>query len=125
MGVRNPPTQSVFIAQGTFVNDIANGVQAITGVGFAPTFLVIFGGAGLNYAILVADATRGVSLSKTDAVLDIRSTATAGMLQPYTNGANHIHGTFTSLDLDGFTLTWSNLVGAAPARTWRYVAMRF
>jgi len=115
MTLYNPPPKIGHVKLGTFVNDTANGSQSITGIGFTPEFLII-GSSELKLCICIYDGTRQVSYVGT-------AITAIDVLDPQTDGSNRIRGNLASLDADGFTITWSNLVGTPPSRTFFYVAI--
>ncbi len=104
---------------GTFTNDVANGNQVVVGVGFSPDFLLVWA-TGSGYSIAVFDGTRGLGLSAPTAVPVFSTTL---HMNPYGGVGNLINGELVSLDADGFTITWSNLTGVAPAQTFAYLAL--
>jgi len=115
MVLNNPRISPGHVKAGTFVNDVADGSQVITGVGFAPAFLII-GSAGNLPVIVIYDGTIQVGQKAAATVI-------IDVLDPQTDGSNRIRGNMASLDADGFTITWSSLVGTAPARTFFYLAV--
>lgn len=106
---------------GTFTNNTSNGTQAITGVGFAPEFIIV-ANAGLAQSIGVYDGTRKVAVLLL-AGIGISLSGTV-IMQPQTDSGNYINGDFASLDSDGFTITWSGKTGTAPTRTFFYIALK-
>jgi len=103
---------------GTFQNNTDNGDQAITGVGFQPSVVIVWCESG-GYSIAIYDATSQIAIIYIEGALVMHDTKT---LQPYTDGSNHIDGHLKQMDADGFTITWSGDTGTAPQRTYSYIA---
>ena len=113
--------QSPVVKVGTFVNNTANGVQAITGVGFAPDYLIIYQ-IFQGLCVVFASGTSAISI-RYDSGGGLGITGN-DLMVPYTGVNDMINGVVTSLDADGFTITWSGLQGTAPARTFYYLALK-
>lgn len=120
-------TARTFIGDVTRDNTLANGTQAATGIGFRPTFVIVFAvnasiiasgsvGAGngtLGRAIFFNSG--GTATSKwVDDDSTIRNQQTAGNIQ---------EGNITSMDTDGFTITWAKTGTPTSSTLVRFMAI--
>lgn len=111
---------------GSFTRDLstASGTQAVTGVGFAPKVVKFEsgrdGGGGNEYGL--DDGTTSNSWGRTTAAssFDLFSTQSIGHGEI---GASYT-GEITSLDSDGFTITWTKTGSPTGTLTVNYWALR-
>lgn len=105
---------------------LAAGSQAITGVGFIPSSIIFFSVKHASY-----EASWGFSNDTADKCVfdnngnttDTRATGTAQSIWCETDGSNWTGATISSLDSDGFTLTWTK--GGSPTGNFRVHFMAF
>ena len=97
---------------GSFTRDIstASGTQAITGVGFQPTALIVFvGGGGVGRASWGMASSDGseVCVNHYHNVSSDQFEHWSNLIRiEYGSGENY-RGDLTSFDTDGFTITWT------------------
>jgi len=124
IGYPNLPPGIAKVKIGTLTRNSA-GAQAVTGVGFVPKVVIFFAqGSGGSYSIASMGLDNGVS---PEAVVFVGNSQTTAHTEAYSiyvsqDLSNYIVAKITSLDADGFTLTWT-LVGAMTAFV-QYLAMR-
>ncbi len=110
----------------TFTRDIstATGTQAVTGLGFTPKMLVIFGNVNGSTAGYTSFGMGGVSGSTGTGCVFVSTTwndsATNIISLIDSTGVNQAVATVQSLDSDGFTLSWTKT--ASPTGTARMFA---
>lgn len=119
--------KGVNLKVGAFDARTTNGAQAITGAGFSPS-AVLFGGADTTalgaqaqtrpmLGVATATAQAATSMSATDAanptVAGRISTESAAITHATGTGTTSAQAAFTSMDADGFTVTWGTTDGAA------------
>lgn len=114
---------------GTFTYDTstASGTQAITGVGFKPSLLVLMAiindtqqvsigfDDGTNHYCLINEHNAAATLWFSSATLSIE------LIQ---SGSDFVTGAVTTLGTDGFTITWTKTGSKTGTATIYYLAMR-
>lgn len=115
---------------GTFTRDLstASGNQSITGVGFKPRAMVVFGAvdAGVRMALGVTDG------SNSYCIYDLGNTAagqwgvksSGSVLLFFDNVADDYSGALSSMDSDGFTIAWTKTGSPTGTVTMFYLALR-
>jgi len=124
VGYPNIPPGIYKIAVGNF-NRSTSGAQAITGLGFVPRIVIFF-------AVGIGTANLAFSNGNDNGVqhqCSMSRPANPDMYYDYTksihvikDGTNYINGYISSMDADGFTITWA-LTGAITVYV-TYLAMR-
>lgn len=110
---------------GTTTRDVstASGPQAVTGVGFKPKLVLLV--ATIDSA---SKASVGFSDASGQRAIHAQNAATwanaAAAVMIYTDGSNNATATVTSLDADGFTLTWVKNGSPTGTAGISYIAMR-
>jgi len=103
----------------------AGGAQAITGVGFTPSLVIIIayatGGVNQILSIGMDDATTRWVVALQGQSVNVTS-ATAYSVYCYIDTSNYLRGSITSMDADGFTITW--LLTGACSVTFKYIAIQ-
>ena len=111
---------------GTFSRDIstATGSQTITGVGFTPKTLIIFGCvSGTMYLSF------GTTDASTDTCVYIHGVETqwysysAGMILFYASAGNEYVGVLSSFNSDGFVIGWTKIGTIAGASQMKFLAI--
>ena len=97
-----------------------NDTTAVTGVGFTPRQVVLFTATqGTSMGSWGVDDGTLAKSSHQDSSGDVRAAATSSVVN--LDGASNIIGKITSLDADGFTLTWT--VTGTPTGTMTTTAL--
>jgi len=122
------PTATVSVAIGTFTRDttLASGTQAVTGVGFQPTAVLLLAieSSTREASWGFDNGTTAVSIYDNAGGLDAYATnATQSIFLEEASGTDY-RGEITSLDTDGFTVTWTRTGAPTGTATVRYLAFR-
>ena len=113
---------------GNFTRDLATatGTQAITGVGFKPKAIIIFGvvngSAGVTGGFSEA-SSHGCFYDDNAVVADTWQINTAAILLHERSSGNFQTATVSSLDSDGFTLSWTKTGTPTGTATHVYLAI--
>lgn len=124
---------------GTFVNDLVDGSQAVTGVGFQPKALMLVT-VSTTADTFQADSTLYLGFASSASGADQKSFSFYGFDESDPSDvdsafdANSVwheqdfpnigqQGTISSLDSDGFTITWSNSAASPIAWRIKYIAI--
>lgn len=112
---------------GTFTRDtsLASGSQSVTGVGFKPSSVLILANQSSTkeMSIGIADASTQASLYQTSTAGTF-STNTNIVADDEVSGSASYVGNLTSLDTDGFTVSWTKTGAPTGTLTMYYLAMR-
>ena len=114
---------------GSFTRDStsASGTQAVTGVGFAPQTVIFFGnddgdkGASWGFD---RSSTRMNLLDNSSATADTYTINSTNSISDQESAGNTYVGKITSMDSDGFTITWTKTGSPSGDITVKYLAMR-
>jgi len=120
---------------GTFTRDIstADGTQAVTGVGFQPTHIIfkgnvnaVAGGFSVGFDDGTTRSTSGADGSNASTFIAGHSTADISILcrdVAGVSGASY-EGKASSLDSDGFTITWNKINSPTGSLVMYYMAFK-
>jgi hypothetical protein len=114
---------------GSFTRDIstATGTQAITGVGFQPTAILIFGGVTGSAAISAGfsdGSTHGGLSNGHLASADTWAVLTTELIRINQGSGNFYDGTISAFGADGFTVSWTKNGTPTGTATLGYLAFR-
>lgn len=118
---------------GSFTRNMttASGTQAVTGVGFVPRLLVFLAAksSGIDYSGSVGfdDGTSKFCIATylyAGAYMAWTNSAAASILYPNAPGVTQYAGYASSLDADGFTITWTRTGAPSGTLTTYYLAIR-
>jgi hypothetical protein len=123
---------------GSFQNPASTGSQSVTGVGFQPKAVIIWGAntaasppeiTDFNYwSFGWTDGTNHVAMTSLGldnvvATVNNRAISTSAIIIAHDSSNTVQHrATFTSFNADGFTINWSNIFGSQQ-RYWVYLAI--
>ena len=123
-------TLGLAVASGSFTYDLstASGDQAIDGVGFQPTAILLIavessvaGQASWGFSV----GTNDFSIRDNHAfVADSYNAVSAQIINLGGDGTNRNNAVLTSMDSDGFTLTWTKVASPTGTLTGFYFAIR-
>lgn len=114
---------------GSFSRDVslASGSQAVTGIGFMPKMVVLFGGINNSSATSwgASNVSSNLSIYNNGAL----TANTWGVIASFVGvieqgGGNQYLGVLASLDADGFTVSWTRNGAPTGTATWFYFALR-
>lgn len=118
---RSPPKFKIV----TFTRNLvdADGAVAITGVGFRPSSVIVIGapaatGSAPTIGMCDASLTQAAVSTFTTGYIEAKA-----MLPFGPSGTNYVQGQITSLDADGFTVTWTKQ--GSPTGTDTFYALCF
>jgi hypothetical protein len=114
---------------GNFTRDIstATGTQAIIGVGFQPTAILIFGGVTGSAAISAGfsdGSTHGGLSNGHLASADTWAVLTTELIRINQGSGNFYDGTISAFGADGFTVSWTKNGTPTGTATLNYLALR-
>lgn len=115
---------------GTFTYDTAtaSGNQAITGVGFKPSIIVVLANVGPTpeTSIGFSDGTNHLSLFNSTNIYGANTWATAGAscISLFQSASISAIGSITTLGSDGFTIAWTKAGAKTGTATIIYLAFR-
>ena len=124
---RHAPTYQV----GSFTRDmsLASGSQAVTGVGFKPRAVLFLagqaspGGAGMSIGF-DNGSTKAVAFDQDQISDDTYQLSTGSSIFEILTASNYYQGNISSLDADGFTISWTKTGSPTGTLTIPYLAMR-
>lgn len=115
---------------GSFTRDIstASGTQAITGVGFKPRVIHVicslFAGENqISYGWMQSSSVAGIVESIGNQYFD-QSTTIGIIARTVAASGDYSHATLSSMDSDGFTLSWTKVGSPSGTATIRFLAVR-
>lgn len=117
------------IKVGSFTRDVstASGNQAVTGVGFEPDLIMVFGGSTGNSWFTFAGASDGStagSIQDNGPVNGGSYSVTADLLKFIQSGSDNYVGALNSFDADGFTIGWTKTGSPTGTATIKYIALK-
>ncbi len=114
---------------GNFSRDIATatGSQVVTGVGFTPRLLVFTGGVNGTAKVSLTGFTDGtthaVTFDNGNASADTYGASATQDLYFVASGSDYTSGIVSSLDSDGFTISWIKTGSPTGTATISYIAL--
>lgn len=116
------------VAVGSVTRDtsVASGTQAVTGIGYKPTILILF--MSIEIGTYANSMSYGLSNVTSDVAARFPNSANGDFSTTkcisFVDGVNSYEGEISSFDIDGFTITWTKT--GTPTATIRvgYAAMR-
>lgn len=128
-GVSAPPAYGSVLRTNTFTRDLttATGTQAITGLGFKPTHVIItanlLGNAAASLGFDDAASSTCIYNDHNDSANTWGNSATKSIILA-TTGAASYQGLIQSMDSDGFTLSWTKNGSPTGTARMNFVAFR-
>jgi len=109
-------------------NTVADGTQAVTGVGFTPSYVLFFSATApvsVSGTIGFATATTGRSFFSNHAnSADTFNLDDDSPLRTVNVAATTNEGDLTSMDADGFTITWTKVGAPTGTTLCRFMAVK-
>lgn len=126
---------SLSVKVGSFTRDmsLASGTQAVTGVGFKPKAIIFLanvnntGQTSIGIGALPNTATGpfgSVSLNSRNATAAGTWSTNAGVVFAYQSGSAYYNGGLSSLDSDGFTMSWTKTGATTGTLEVNYIAFQ-
>lgn len=105
----------------------ATGTQAVTGIGFKPTYVLMLASVGAGQTVSWgSDNSNGSRRCLYSLDGDITTITGAGTVsvQLYISGSAEQHGLISSFDSDGFTFSWTKVGSPTGTATVNFTAFR-
>lgn len=114
------------VKTGSFTRDmtLASGSQSITGVGFKPQVVIFVGGvASTSQSTIGFDDASTHASNYYDLVNAAETADFTDSINVDTSAANYYSGHLSSLDSDGFTISWTKVNSPTGTMTVKYLAI--
>lgn len=107
-------------------NTLADGTQAITGIGFTPRLVILIANisGAKPFSIGWSDGTTHNCTYQTSTAGNFAPNGTFAIVMDQTSGSQNNKATVSAFGADGFTLTWSKLGSPTGSTSFYYLCVR-